>query len=166
MTRARTLLFVAVLVLSAGCDHAAKQIARDVLAGSPGVAFAADMLRFELAENPGGFMSLGAGLDTGLRGLFFLGFVPLLLTLLCVFVLRSGAASRASLLGLGGVAGGGLANWLDRLLHDGSVTDFVSLGIGPLRTGVFNLADVAVVGGCLLLFLARPQRPEPSSSGN
>ncbi|MEN8162170.1 MAG: signal peptidase II [Myxococcota bacterium] len=52
---------------------------------------------------------------------------------------------------LGLVAGGGFANWLDRVLGDGSVTDFVSLGVGALRTGIFNLADVAIVLGVLLL---------------
>lgn len=61
------------------------------------------------------------------------------------------------------IVGGGLANWLDRMLHDGAVTDFVSLGLGPLRTGIFNVADVAIVAGLLLLVLpgglARAGRP-------
>jgi lipoprotein signal peptidase len=33
------------------------------------------------------------------------------------------------------------------------VTDFVSLGIGPVRTGIFNVADVAIVAKVLLLLL-------------
>ena len=43
---------------------------------------------------------------------------------------------------------------IDRLVHDGRVTDFVSVGVGGLRTGIFNFADVAVVGGMLLLLVA------------
>jgi signal peptidase II len=58
---------------------------------------------------------------------------------------------------LGLIVGGGLANWLDRLLHDDAVTDYVSLGFGPLRTGIFNLADVGIVAGLLILLLPRGQ---------
>ena len=153
MKRSQALIFVALLLVPVGCDHVAKQIAHDALAGSPGVSLAADTLRFELTSNPGAFMSLGAGLPSGLRNLIFLGLVPLLLVAICAIALRSGFSSGGSLLGLALVAGGGIANWLDRLQHGGAVTDFVSLGLGSFRTGVFNLADVSVVAGVALLFL-------------
>jgi len=39
--------------------------------------------------------------------------------------------------------------------RDGRVSDFIIMGIGPVRTGVFNLADLLVLVGCLLL-LAGP----------
>ena len=35
---------------------------------------------------------------------------------------------------------------MDRLIH-GSVVDFLNVGIGPVRTGVFNVADVAIMLG-------------------
>ena len=153
MKRCQALIFVALLLVPVGCDHVAKQIAHGALAGSPGVSLAADTLRFELTSNPGAFLSLGAGLPSGLRQLIFLGLVPFLLAILCVVALWSGLSSGWSLLGLAFVAGGGLSNWLDRLLHGGAVTDFVSLGLGSLRTGVFNLADVFIVAGVALLLL-------------
>lgn len=152
MKRTSIVLFLSVLLLSAGCDHATKQLARSVLADAS-YSFAADALRFELTFNPGGFLSLGARLPEVLRTLFFLGFVPVSLALLCTLSLRGGGGSRAALFGLGLVVGGGLANWLDRLLNDGAVTDFMSLGLGPLRTGVFNLADLAVMAGATLLIV-------------
>jgi signal peptidase II len=154
MKRCQALIFVALLFTCVGCDHVAKQIARSALAGSPGVSLAADTLRFELASNPGAFLSLGAGLPAGLRHLVFLGLAPLLLAVICVLALRSGFSSVWPLLGLAFVAGGGLANWLDRIQHGGAVTDFVSFGLGPLRTGVFNLADVSIVAGVALLLLS------------
>jgi signal peptidase II len=47
-------------------------------------------------------------------------------------------------------------------LNDGLVTDFVSLGVGPLRTGIFNVADVCIVAGALLFVLwPSPQSPDP-----
>jgi signal peptidase II len=154
MKRSQALIFFALLLVPVGCDHVAKQIAQSALVGSPGVSLAADTVRFELASNPGAFLSLGAGLPAGLRQLIFLGLVPLLLAAICAVALRSGVSSGRSLGGLALVAGGGLANWLDRLQHGGAVTDFVSFGVGPYRTGVFNLADLSIVAGVALLLLA------------
>jgi signal peptidase II len=155
--RSRALLFAAVLFVSAGCDHVTKQVARDLLAESSAVSLAADTVRFELAYNPGGFLSLGSSLPAEVRNLLFLTLVPLGLLLACLLALRSASARGRSLIGLGLLAGGGLANWLDRVANGGAVTDFVSLGVGPLRTGIFNVADVLVIaGGFVLLFGARP----------
>ena len=154
MTRCRVLLFLVALLASAGCDHATKRLAREVLAESPGVSLAADTVRFELAMNPGGFLSFGAGLPAEVRSLFFIAVVPLGLLLVCVLLFRAGPLPGGSLIGLGLVAGGGLANWIDRLVHGGAVTDFVSLGLGGFRTGIFNVADVSVMAGVVVLLLA------------
>ncbi len=48
---------------------------------------------------------------------------------------------------------GGVSNWIDRLLG-GSVVDFLNVGIGWMRTGVFNVADVAIMLGIALFMLA------------
>jgi len=49
---------------------------------------------------------------------------------------------------------GGIGNLIDRISHDGLVIDFINIGIGPVRTGIFNVADVAVMIGFFILFLA------------
>jgi len=162
MKRCQVLIFLALLLTCVGCDHLAKQIAHSTLAGSTGVSLAADTLRLELILNSGAFLSLGAGLPAGMRQLVFLGVVPLLLAVICIFALRSGISSGWSLVGLSIIAGGGLANWIDRLQHGGAVTDFVSVGLGPIRTGVFNLADVCIVAGVALLLLVS-LRPDGQS---
>ena len=48
--------------------------------------------------------------------------------------------------------GGGVSNWIDRLLH-GRVVDFLNVGIGSLRTGIFNVADVAIMAAVAMLVL-------------
>lgn len=50
------------------------------------------------------------------------------------------------------VLGGGLGNLVDRIMNDGRVIDFMDIGIGSLRTGIFNVADVCITIGVLLLF--------------
>jgi len=146
--------FVLVLVVCVGCDHASKRVASELLADGAPVAFAGDAVRFQLTENRGAFLELGAGLPEPLRSALFSGLVPLLL-IAVLFIGRRGQASFAERIALGMVVGGGLANWLDRLQHAGAVTDFVSVGVGPLRTGIFNAADVALMAGLAILMLQR-----------
>jgi len=93
----------------------------------------------------------GTRLAPELRRTLFLGLAPLAMLGVAIPVLRSGAHSFGPTFALALVAGGGLANWIERLWNDGAVTDFVSLGVGPLRTGIFNVADVFVLAGVAVL---------------
>jgi signal peptidase II len=54
------------------------------------------------------------------------------------------------LIGAALVIAGGTSNWIDRVIA-GKVVDFIVVGIGPLRTGVFNVADVAIMVGVTAL---------------
>jgi signal peptidase II len=59
------------------------------------------------------------------------------------------------------ILAGGVSNLADRLIYGGYVVDFINVGIGSLRTGVFNLADVAISAGVLMLLAGRTSvRPE------
>jgi signal peptidase II len=162
--RAALLTFLAVALLTAGCDHAVKHAARSALADGVTHEFVGELVRFQLALNSGGFLSLGERLPAALRDAFFLFAAPLGVGLLAASTFRSVARSRAALAGLALLCGGGLANWLDRLLNAGAVTDFVSLGLGALRTGIFNVADVAIMAGAALLLL--PIAREETSRGS
>jgi signal peptidase II len=141
-----------------GCDQATKALAREALASSPPVWLLGGAVRFQYAENPGAFLSLGAGLSPQWR--FLLGVVVsgAALVALAVFVARSAHLSVGQRCGLGLVVAGGLGNLLDRLANDGRVVDFVSLGIGSLRTGIFNFADVAITAGVLAAMVAGLKR--------
>jgi signal peptidase II len=67
--------------------------------------------------------------------------------------LRARDLHRWQFLGLLLVASGGMGNLLDRLFNHGAVRDFMNLGIGPIRTGVFNVADVLIVTGAVLFLI-------------
>ena len=157
-------LLVACVVATIGCDRLTKRIAADRLAGSPGRSFLADTLRFEYAENTGGFLSLGEQLPPALRRTVFVGGTGLLLLVLLLGVVRGSAALPRHDIAVAGLAffvAGGLSNWIDRLLH-GRVVDFLNVGIGAWRTGVFNVADVAImIGAGLLIVGARVQHDGP-----
>ncbi|HEV7507919.1 MAG TPA: signal peptidase II [Thermoanaerobaculia bacterium] len=149
-------LFLSALVVIAfvGCDQATKALARETLASSPPVSLLGGAVLFQYAENPGAFLSLGAGLSPQWR--FVLGVVVsgAALAALAVFILRSTSLAAMQRIGLGLVVAGGLGNLVDRLANDGRVVDFVSVGIGSLRTGIFNVADMAITAGVLAAMVA------------
>ncbi len=162
--RRQALCFAALLTLCVGCDHAAKQLAVSALAGAAPVALLGDAVRLELVRNAGSFLSLGGSLPQAVRDLVFLVLAPLGLALACAHLARSGPPGISSVIALALLAGGGLGNWLDRLIHGGAVTDFVSIGLGPLRTGIFNVADVCIMAGlALLLFTERRPSSRPDA---
>ena len=45
------------------------------------------------------------------------------------------------------IALGGAGNLIDRVFRDGHVVDYLVVNVGPLHTGVFNLADIAITLG-------------------
>jgi signal peptidase II len=153
-TALRILLVLGVALGSIGCDQATKAIATASLRGRPAELLLGGAVRLQYAENRGAFLSLGAQLPESARFWLLTVGVGLLLVALGAAALRRGlSATEAVALAL--FAGGGLSNWVDRLRSGGSVVDFLNIGIGSLRTGIFNVADLAIVGGVVLLLWRR-----------
>jgi signal peptidase II len=146
---------VVMLTLSCcvGCDQVSKSAARTMLHSGVTESLFSDSLRLQLTENPGSFLSLGASLPEHLRFTLFTAAVAVILVGLVCAALFARRLSTARFVALALVAGGGISNLIDRLLYDGRVTDFLNVGIGSLRTGIFNLADMAILAGALLLVL-------------
>lgn len=67
---------------------------------------------------------------------------------LWIWLARASAALGAA--GLGLIIGGALGNAVDRVVH-GAVADFVHLHWGTWSWYIFNVADIAIVVGVLLL---------------
>ncbi len=68
------------------------------------------------------------------------------------FYPRVPANSRVTRFAIGLICGGALGNALDRLQH-GFVVDFIHYQIPGLISNVSNLADHAIIGGVLLIFI-------------
>ncbi|BCR06482.1 lipoprotein signal peptidase [Desulfuromonas versatilis] len=134
-----------------GCDQTTKTIARKTLAGSEPISFLSDVFRLQYAENPGAFLGLGAGTPDHLRYWVFTVFVGILLVGLLTYLIASKNMAMAGVVGISLVFSGGIGNLIDRICNDGRVIDFMNMGIGPLRTGVFNVADIAISAGCVMV---------------
>jgi signal peptidase II len=155
----RYLLVTLTLFCCVGCDQVSKSAARAFLSSGVSESFLADSLRLQLVENPGSFLSLGASLPEKLRFSIFTAAVAILLIGLVGASLFAKRLGTLRFVALALVAGGGISNLIDRLIYDGRVTDFLNVGIGSLRTGIFNLADMAILAGALMLIFSRRAAP-------
>jgi signal peptidase II len=154
------------LVGTVGCDRVTKHVAADVLSESAPRTFVHGIIRLEYAENTGGFLGLGSSWSPRARTAVFSVGNAMLLLVLVVVAFREGW-SGPGLVGVTLFVAGGASNLFDRIAQ-GSVVDFVNVGVGSLRTGIFNVADVAIMLGMVLTlgdgFRFRPGgRPAASS---
>jgi len=145
-----------------GCDQATKAIAKQYLAPGSLLSFAGDTFRSQYAENTGAFLSLGASLPEPWRQLVFTLFVGVFLLTLLSYLLFSRSLVKVAVVCLSFVFAGGISNLIDRIAYDGRVVDFLNVGIGPLRTGIFNVADMAITFGAVVLAVYSYRQNEPA----
>ena len=154
------LAMVAVALFCVGCDQASKRVAAEVLKGEETRSFLGDMFRLTYAENSGAFLGLGGGWPEPLRWLAFTGAALLVVAAGLVWVVSQTRQPQRQVLAVWAmvlVSAGGAGNLVDRLARDGRVIDFMNLGLGSVRTGIFNVADVQIMVGLGLLLVARRQ---------
>jgi signal peptidase II len=108
-------------------------------------------VRFTLSFNPNAAMGLTLGQFSRV------GFA--LAAILAIAVLaplyRSAPATQTSrIVALALISGGAAGNMLDRLRSSRGVVDFIDVGVGAHRFYVFNIADIGVsIGAMMLAFL-------------
>lgn len=152
MTLATRVILLIAIVATISCDRITKHVATSALAGARSHSFLADTIRLEYAENTGAFLSLGADWPSWARTTVFGVGNALLLCALVVTAIRL-RWRRPALLGVSLFATGGASNLLDRILY-GNVIDFMNVGVGPWRTGIFNFADMAIMIGAAIVLAA------------
>ena len=147
----RLIIILIVLISCVGCDQVTKSIAVSHLPAMKTFSYLGDTLRLQLSYNQGAFLSMGHSLPEFLRrSIFTVGTCFILLGVL-IFVLSLKSGTFPVILAISLFIAGGVGNLIDRILHDGNVVDFLNVGIGLIRTGIFNIADLAIVGGAVLL---------------
>jgi signal peptidase II len=161
---ARLAVLLTTMIGCVGCDQVSKAAARTYLASGTTMTFFNGMVRLQHTENPGAFMSIGESLPSGTRTILFAFGGVVLVGGLMLWVIRSRRLNTIQTIGAALACGGGLSNLIDRFSRHGYVTDFLNVGFGPLRTGIFNIADFALLLGVTLLILSGTgaKRPEPA----
>jgi signal peptidase II len=152
--RSRALFVVLIALACVGCDQTTKLAARTLLPATEITSLLGDTIRLQLAANSGAFLGLGDGMSAGWRQALLSAGVGCMLLAVFWYVLAARALKPAWVLALALMLGGGSSNLLDRLRYGGYVVDFINLGVGPVRTGIFNVADMAIMLAAALLLYA------------
>ena len=160
--KTRNTLVLLSILLFIGCDQVTKGIARETLAAVQPISFVNDAFRLTYAENTGVFLGMGKGLPEGLRFGLFTVAVGLVLCFILVDTLRRDGIDRGRLTAITMILAGGFGNLIDRVVNDGVVIDFMNMGIGGLRTGIFNVADVLITTGAILFLFLELTKPKPA----
>lgn len=172
--RSALLLFLAVGLF--GCDHATKFAAKASLEGSAAVPIAPDVLRgaveLRYTQNDDIAFSAFHLLGVPRSPILLVSLASVAIAFLSITVLLAMRRARASTgpeaepvqvasqVGFALVLGGAFGNLVDRIVR-GYVVDFIHVRGWP----VFNVADIAVVAGALMIALAHVRRrrdPAPS----
>jgi signal peptidase II len=150
----KVLLFCISCALLIGLDRITKQWAKDTLMFQEPREYYSNFFRFEYVENTGAALSLGDNLPQPWSFLL-LSMIPLIVMIvLLVYVIREiNNFTNFKLFCFSMIIAGGLGNIIDRIIYDRRVTDFMNMGIGDFRTGIFNVADVWITSGVIGLFI-------------
>ena len=154
----RVLLILIILFSCVGCDQVSKVAAHKYLAHSLPVSYLYDIFRLQYAENKGAFLSLGSAFAEEFRFWLLIVFTGVVVSGMLVFILLNRTLNPFFGISISLIVGGGVGNLIDRMTNDGAVIDFMNIGIGCLRTGIFNFADAAIIIGIGMLIFVRLNR--------
>lgn len=160
-----------ILLIIASCitlDQITKNIAQDELRFSAPKSYLGGFFVLKYAENTGAMLGFGSNFPAEVRFWFLTVLVGLLLLVLLAYLFWNKSLTKMQTIALALISGGGISNFIDRVVNNGSVVDFMHMdtGYGWLKTGIFNFADVEImVGlGIMIVFGEWRQKPEKKES--
>ena len=164
-SRIALILFIMVAILAV--DQATKYYAVQSLQGESTQRYLGDTLRIQFATNTGAFLGLGNALPENVRFWLFNVFTSVVIVGIFVYVLAASRMKALESIAFALLISGGIGNLIDRIMRDGIVVDFLNMGVGKLRTGIFNVADVGIMAGIFLLLMFKlfESEPEKEESG-
>ncbi len=143
------LIYWPIMIVVVVSDVITKAIAVATLspAGVPSPVIG-EWLRWTLVYNPGAAFGLYLG---GYSRWIFLTLSVVAMVILWRMYRDTESGNVRRTLALALVSSGALGNLIDRVRHEYGVVDFIDVGIGASRWPTFNIADMAVSCGALLL---------------
>jgi len=147
----RIILILGLLFFCIGCDQTTKTLARTYLAKEPTISFLNDMFRLQYIENAGAFLGMSDNFPPTLRFWLLTVIVSAFLLAGLTYLFFNKKLAPKYIITYSFILGGGISNVFDRLINNGKVVDFLNVGIGNIRTGIFNVADMLIMFGAIFL---------------
>lgn len=155
-------LVLIICALNIGLDQWTKYLAQMHLKGKYTHSYFYDTFKWIYAENEGAFLSWGTGFPDWLHFLLLKVIPIIMLVGMFIYLLISDELTKFQVIGLSFIVGGGIGNLYDRIMY-GKVVDFMNVGIGSLRTGIFNYADMAILIGIGFLLFSKKKKLLPNT---
>lgn len=145
-------ILILIVLLNIGCDQVSKNIVRDKVTPNDYIHIIKDNFILTNVENTGAMLGFGQNLSPILK-VIFLQLLPIaILLIMLISILKNTKINRWQAIAFAFVIGGGIGNLIDRILYN-SVTDFFHIKMGLFKTGIFNMADVSVTLGAIMILL-------------
>lgn len=153
-SKRKKLIWITIIsfVINFGLDRLTKILAVEFLKGNPSKSFLGGIFKLIYAENTGAFLSMGAGFPVVLKYILLL-IIPILVCLFGLYWCFFKEKDTFRCILFSSVIAGGLGNLLDRLFNGFRVIDFMNFGIGNLRTGILNVADLSITFGVIIFII-------------
>lgn len=153
-TKSKIIIMAPLILLLVMLDQFSKKLAILYLAGQSAINFFGGHFQLVYSVNTGAFLGMGGELSREVRFIVFTLIVFIGLGGMLWYLLKN-EKSKLNLIAYTFILAGGIGNLLDRTFNtNGHVVDFLFIEIiGPLRTGIFNIADVEIMIGMLLILL-------------
>ena len=140
------------LLINISLDRISKLFAITLLRNKQPLFFLHNTMILTYAENQGAFLSLGHDWNIIIKYSILL-IIPIIICFLAIWYCLSHKQSILRIIFIITIVSGGLSNLFDRLFNNFSVIDFINLGIGNIRTGILNVADLSVTFGMVLFII-------------
>ncbi|HEX3928291.1 MAG TPA: signal peptidase II [Gemmatimonadales bacterium] len=144
----RRSLFATLVLLTVILDRLTKMWAERTLALRGVVPVVGDTIQLRLVYNPGAAFGLNLGSWSRWA---FLSIAVIAIILLYRMAQHALPFDRLRQFSVGFVAGGAAGNLVDRILSSRGVVDFIDVGVNSVRWPTFNVADIAVSCGAIVL---------------
>ncbi len=146
----RITVILTLVLLNVGCDQLSKKIVREHIAPNERIEVIKDNLILMKVENTGAAYSFGSDLNPIIKRIVLQILPAIVLIIMLYLSLIKSKYPNEMVFGFCFIIGGGIGNIFDRIVY-GSVTDFLYVDLGFFNTEIFNLADVSIVIGSLIL---------------
>ncbi|WP_179344204.1 signal peptidase II [Winogradskyella ursingii] len=147
----RNLFITLLIIFNIAIDQISKIVVRNTLEPRRTIDVIGEYFQLIWVENKGAFLGMGSDMNPTLKLIFLLILPTVVLGYVIYHIVKTKELDRLSLIAFCCIIGGGIANVFDRIVY-GQVTDFFFIDLGGVfKTGIFNVADLSVTTGILML---------------
>jgi signal peptidase II len=149
----RNIFIVLLIVFNIAIDQISKVWVRSNIELKEIIEIIGDKFILTNVYNTGAFLGMGSDMNPILKVIFLAILPTVVLGYVIYYIFKTKELDKLSLIAFCCIVGGGIANVFDRIAY-GKVTDFFFIDLGGVfKTGIFNVADLSVTTGMIMLLL-------------